>query len=124
HHAIEDLSPGGFAERAELTRRTLAAVETADPADEREQVAKEAMVERLALELARYDAGGTTRALNLIDRPPPDVRQILDLMPTDGDEAVGAIAARLGEIPRALTQLRTTLLPSARGGHISARHQP
>jgi uncharacterized protein (DUF885 family) len=122
-HAIDDLSPAGFAERAELTRRTLAAVETADPADERERVAKEAMVERLALELSRYDAGETTSALNVIDSPLHDVRQILDLMPTDGDEAVGAIAARLGEIPRALTQLRTTLLESARGGHISARHQ-
>ncbi len=122
-HAIDDLSPAGFAERAELTRRTLAAVEAADPVDERERVAKDAMVERLALELARYDAGETTSALNVIDSPLHEVRQVLDLMPTDGDEAVDAIAARLGEIPRALTQLRTTLVEAAHAGHISARHQ-
>jgi len=122
-HAIDDLSPTGFAERAELTRRTLAAVDAAEPVDERERVAKEAMVERLALELARYDAGETTSALNVIDSGLHDVRQVLDLMPTEGDEAVGVIAARLSEIPRALAQLRTTLLEAARGGHISARHQ-
>ena len=64
---LDDLSPDGFAAQAELNRRTLADLDvtrTGRPTPER--VAKEAMQERLGLELARYDAGETTSELNVI----------------------------------------------------------
>jgi uncharacterized protein (DUF885 family) len=120
---LDDLSPEGFADRAELTRRTLAALEATEPFDERERVAKDAMAERLGLELARYEAGETTSALNVIDSPLHHVRKVLDLMPTEGEEAVTILATRLSKIPRALDQLRITLAHAARAGHVSARHQ-
>ena len=63
---LTDLSPEGYAARADLTRRTLAELHAIEPADEAERVAKEAMQERLGLELARYDAGETTSEINVI----------------------------------------------------------
>src|SRR6478736_4579989 len=48
---LTDLSPDGYAARADLTRRALADATAAQPTDEREQVAKDAFVERLGLDV-------------------------------------------------------------------------
>ena len=50
---LDDLSPEGFEAQAELTRRTIAELDVIEPETEAEQVAKDAMLERLGLELAR-----------------------------------------------------------------------
>ncbi|HEU5108411.1 MAG TPA: DUF885 family protein, partial [Micromonosporaceae bacterium] len=120
---LGDLSPAGFAAQAELNRTTLAEAERAEPVDERELVAKEAMVERLALSLARYDAGEAASELNVISSSLHGVRQVFDLMPTEGEEAVANISARLGRVPAALDDVRRTLTESADAGHVSARQQ-
>ncbi|HEY2950555.1 MAG TPA: DUF885 domain-containing protein [Micromonosporaceae bacterium] len=122
-HALDDLSPAGFATQADLARRTLAELDRTDAASEPERVAKEAMQERLRLELARYDAGETTSEINVIASPLHGVRQVFDLMPTEGEQAVSNVAARLNQIPRALEQYRGTLLAAADAGHASPRHQ-
>ena len=65
-HELPDLSADGFAERAELDRATLAALDAAEAPGLREQTARAAMQERLALAVERYDAGDTTSELNVI----------------------------------------------------------
>src|ERR1700689_3858990 len=62
-HELADLGADGFAGRAELDRSTFAALDAAEAPDPREQVARAAMRERLALAVERYDAGGATTAL-------------------------------------------------------------
>jgi len=57
---LDDLSPDGYRARADLTRATLTELEAAEPDTEAERTAKEAMQERLGLDLARYEAGETT----------------------------------------------------------------
>ena len=106
---LDDLSPEGYAAQADLTRRTLAELDAIEPDDERERVAKEAMQERLGLELARYDAGEAASELNVISSALHGVRQVFDLMPTEGEEAAANIAARLGRFPA-----RAGAVPSAR----------
>jgi uncharacterized protein (DUF885 family) len=120
---FEDLSPEGFAANAELTRRTLAELSTVEPESESERVAKEAMQERLALELARYDAGEVTSEVNVISSALHGLRGAFDLMPTEGADAVHNIAARLNAFPRAVEQLQVTLREAAAQGHVSSRHQ-
>ena len=66
-HELADLGADGFAGRAELDRSTLAALDAAEAPEPREQVARAAMRERLALAVERYDAGDTTSELNTID---------------------------------------------------------
>jgi uncharacterized protein (DUF885 family) len=120
---LTDMSPAGYAAQADLDRRTLTALVAASPESEGERVAKEAMVERLSLEVARYDAGETTGELNVISSGLHLVRSVFDLMPLAGDGAVENIAARMAAVPTALVDYRRTLAEAADAGHISSRHQ-
>ncbi|MEV1289424.1 DUF885 domain-containing protein [Micromonospora sp. NPDC049679] len=120
---LDDLSPEGFAAQAELTRRTLRDLDVADPETEAERVAKDAMTERLGLELARYDAGEATSEINVIASALHGLRQVFDLMPVQGEEAVRNISARLNQFSRAVDQYKTTLRVAADAGHVSPRAQ-
>jgi uncharacterized protein (DUF885 family) len=120
---LPDLSPDGFAARAELDRSTLAALGAAEACGLREQVARAAMRERLGLEVERYDAGDTTSQLNVIACWVQNVRKIFDRMPTDGEQAAVNIARRMAAVPAAYSQLSWTLLSAARGGRPPARLQ-
>jgi len=122
-HQLPDLGPDGFAERAELDRSTLAALDAAEAPDPREQVARAAMRERLALAVERYDAGDTTSELNTLNSWVQMVREVFDLMPTEGEEAAANIARRMAAVPRAYRQLSETLLEAARNGRCAARRQ-
>jgi hypothetical protein len=59
-HELADLGADGFAGRAGLDRSTVAALDAAEAPDPREQVARAAMRERLALAGECYDTGDTT----------------------------------------------------------------
>jgi uncharacterized protein (DUF885 family) len=122
-HELPDLGADGFAGRAGLDRSTLAALDAAEAPDRREQVARAAMRERLALAAERYDAGDTTSELDTIASWVQRVRKVFDLMPTDGEEAAANIAKRMAAVPRAYRQLSVTLLDAARDGRCAARRQ-
>jgi uncharacterized protein (DUF885 family) len=120
---LDDLSPEGLEAQAELTRRTLAELDVIEPETEVEQVAKDAMLERLGLELARYDSGYTASEISVISSGVHGLRMAFDLMPTEGEEAAANIAARLNAFPRAVEQYKGTLRQAADDGHVSARAQ-
>jgi uncharacterized protein (DUF885 family) len=120
---LPDLSADGFADRAGLDRSTLAAVDAAEAPALREQIARAAMRERLALAVERYDAGDTTSELNVAAGWVQDVRELFDVMPTDGEEAAANIAKRMAAVPDAYRQLSATLLGAARKGRPPARLQ-
>jgi uncharacterized protein (DUF885 family) len=122
-HELADLGADGFAGRAGLDRSTLAALDAAEAPDPREQVARAAMRERLALAVECYDAGDTTSELNTITSWVQRVREVFDLMPTEGEEAAANIAKRMAAVPRAYRQLSATLLDAARNGRSAARRQ-
>jgi uncharacterized protein (DUF885 family) len=120
---LTDLSPSGYEALAELDRRTIAELEATETDEEREQVAKEAMQERLGLALAMYDAGETISEVNVISSALHGVRGVFDLMPTEGEQAAANIAARLAAVPTALEQWKRTLSEAADAGHVAARQQ-
>ncbi len=120
---MTDLSPDGFAAREELTRRTLAAVRAATPVDEREQAAKDAFVERLALTLERSEAGVPQSEVSVIVSGLHDVRMVFDLMDTATEEGWRNVDARLAAVRPTLEGYRRTLLESADAGRVSARRQ-
>ncbi|WP_433827646.1 DUF885 domain-containing protein [Actinoplanes sp. CA-015351] len=119
----DDLSPEGFAARAELTRRTINDLDVIEAEHESEEVAKDAMMERLGLEAARYDAGYTTTEVSVITSGLHELRMVFDMMPSEGEEAISNIATRLNAMPKALEQYRRTLIEGADAGQISARAQ-
>jgi uncharacterized protein (DUF885 family) len=120
---LPDLSADGFAGRAELDRSTLAALAAAPAPGLREQVARDAMQERLAVTVERYDAGDTTSELNVIDSWVQYVRELFDLMPTEGEEGAANVARRMAAVPEAYRQFSRTLLDAARNGRPPARLQ-
>jgi uncharacterized protein (DUF885 family) len=122
-HELPDLSADGFAGRAGLDRSTLAALDAAEAPEPRERIARAAMRERLALAAECYDAGDITSGLNTINSWVQRVREVFDLMPTDGEEAAANIARRMAAVPRAYRQLSATLLDAARNGRPAARRQ-
>ena len=122
-HLLTDLSPDGFAARESLTRAALAEAATATPTDEREQVAKEAFLERLGLEVEMYDARIPQAQVSVISSGLHELRSAFDLMATEGEQAWSNIDARLAAIPRTLDGYRETLEQAAAEGHISARRQ-
>jgi uncharacterized protein (DUF885 family) len=120
---LPDLSADGFAGRAELDRSALAALEAAETPGLREQVARAAMQERLAVAVERYDAGDTTSELNVIDSWVQYVRELFDSMPTEGEEGAVNMARRMAAVPEAYRQFSRTLLDAARNGRPPARLQ-
>ena len=122
-HELPDLSADGFAERAELDRSTLAALDAAEAPGLREQAARAAMQERLAVAVVRYDAGDITSDLNVIASRVQQVREVFDLMPAEGEEAAATVARRMAAVPEAYRQFSQTLLGAARNGRPPARLQ-
>lgn len=120
---LDDLSPEGYTARAELTRRTISELDRADPATETEDVARDAMLERLGLQLAQQDAGYAATDVNVITSGLHEMRMVFDVMPVEGEEAVANIATRLNALPDALAQYRRTLLEGAGSDRVSARAQ-
>jgi uncharacterized protein (DUF885 family) len=120
---LTDLSPDGFAARAELTRRARSAAEAAAPVDERERVAREAFLERLGLQVEMDDARVPQSEVSVIVSGLHEVRMAFDLMSTDGEEAWWAIDARLAAVPETLRGYRATLLQEAERGNVAAARQ-
>ena len=122
-HLMTDLTPAGFAARADLDRATIDELRRAQISDEQERVAQEGMLERLTVADDLYQAGAVTSELNVLASWIQGVRQVFDLMPVDGEEAQGNIAARMAAVPEAYSGLRQTYLEAAARGNVAARRQ-
>ena len=120
---IADLTPDGFEARADLDRRTIAAIREVAPASEPEQVARTAMLERLGLAVEQYDAGETTSEISVIASWMHSVRAVFDLMPVEGEQAQRNLAVRMAAVPGAYAGLRRTYAESAAQGRVAARRQ-
>ncbi|GAA2802095.1 DUF885 domain-containing protein [Kribbella solani] len=122
-HELPDYTPAGFEAPAELIRRTVAEAGTIEPGSPREEVAKDALLERLGLELERHEAGVPQYQLNAISSVPAYLRQVFDLMPTATAENWENVAIRLNQLGTTLDGYRETLLDQADHGRVSAVRQ-
>ncbi|HXH77135.1 DUF885 domain-containing protein [Nocardioides sp.] len=120
---LTDLSPTGYDARIALVRAAVEAVEAATPADDREASARDAFLERNRLELELEAAGLNRSRMSVLWSGLHEIREVFDLMPTDGEEAIANIGARLAAIPSALEGLRVTLSDEARKGNVVAARQ-
>ena len=122
-HEWGDYSPAGIAEQIAHIRRTIAALHSASAFDERERIAKEAMLERLGLEVELHDAHISQSRVSVIAGAAQEIRSTFDLMPVNGEEAWRNIASRLSNLHLALGGVRETLRAEARDGNVSAVRQ-
>ncbi|GAA2034895.1 DUF885 domain-containing protein [Pseudokineococcus marinus] len=123
---MTDYSPAGDAARADLARRTLAALE-ALPAgavrDDVDAVTVAAMRERLGLEVEMADAGVGSGEVTVLATPLQDVREVFDLMPVATADDWAVVARRLALVPDALAGYTTSLRAACDGGRAPARRQ-
>ncbi len=122
-HEVTDLSPAGHDARAEAARATLRALDAEQPVDEVDRITLAAMRERLGLELELHDAGELLADLNVIASPVQGMRDVLDLMATDGPDAWSTIAQRLSGLPTAGAGYVETLRLAASRGRVPAVRQ-
>jgi uncharacterized protein (DUF885 family) len=119
---MTDLSPDGFAERNAAAKNVLGELDGAAARSEREQVAKDAMRERLGLQVEMHEAG-LDRTLNNITSPAHWVREVFDLMSTETDDDWATIAHRMSLVPSALEQVKATLEADIAAGLAPAKRQ-
>src|SRR5829696_5609874 len=117
---LTDFTPDGHAARAELARAALADIQAVGPSDPAAEVARAVFVERIGLALEIHDAKLDVSALNTIDSPVQDVRQVFDLMSTETSDDWATIATRLAAVPDALRGVRASLDYSAGHGRPAA----
>jgi uncharacterized protein (DUF885 family) len=120
---LDDLSPDGLAEQADVARRTLNAARQQSIDSEREQVAADVLTERLQLQLDRYDAGDFHSALNVVASPIQDLRMLFDLLPKESDDDYADIAKRMRSLPEAFAGYAESLREGVRRGRVSAVRQ-
>lgn len=122
-HLLPDLSPDGIAAHTQLARDTLAALAATTPLDDVDRVTVAAMTDRLGLAIELDEVGALLPDLNVIASPLQGLRDVFDLMPTQGEDDWGNIASRLRLIPDAITGYIATLREGARRGLVPARLQ-
>ena len=81
------------------------------------------LAERLEVERDLYDSGWPHADLNVIASPLQNVRMVFDLMPTDSDDDVAVLAARMAAVPAALAGYRESLRFAADRGQVAAVRQ-
>ncbi|MDX6275921.1 MAG: hypothetical protein QOJ72_49 [Nocardioidaceae bacterium] len=118
-----DYSPDGASADAAAERSILARVEAAEPIDEVDRITKAELIRTLSLEVEQYDAGFWQRQLNVIASPSQGIRDIFDLMPTDTPDAWADIAARLQNIPAAMSGYVASLRAGIAADNVPAIRQ-
>lgn len=120
---LPDLSPDGMQAVEELNRAAYADVAAIKPVDEREQVAKEAFLERVGLDIEFAEAQLDRKFVSVITSGIHNLREVFDLMPTDTEDDWAAIGARLAGMPGAVAGYTATLREEAAAGRVSATAQ-
>jgi uncharacterized protein (DUF885 family) len=120
---VPDLSPDGQRAAEELERATLAALATAEPADDDDRRCARLLRERLEAQLAATDAGEHLRAVRNIFGPHAQVRQLFELMPTGSPDDWAVVARRMGKVPESYRGYAASLAEGSRRGLHAAPRQ-
>jgi uncharacterized protein (DUF885 family) len=121
--AATDYSPDGYAARAELITATLAALEPMSVTSDADRLAAGFLRERLEAQLASYRLNEPLRAVRAPIGLISAIRDSVDLLPRDGQDAWRNIAARLAAIPAMFASWRSSLDAGLGRGLRAARRQ-
>jgi uncharacterized protein (DUF885 family) len=121
--AATDYSPDGFAARAELITATLAALEPMSLTTDTDRLAAGFLRERLEAQLAWHQLGEPLRLVRAPIGLISAIRDSVDLLPRDGDDAWRNIAARLAAVPAMFATWRVSLDAGLGQGLTAARRQ-
>jgi len=120
---LDDFSIAGRAAEAELSRVTLAELNTLEPIDEIDRVAKSVMQERLTSSLQLHDSFESHLSFNVLTSPPADIRQVFEMMPKESATDFENIAKRLLAVDKAHLSWISTIDTLAKKGKTVAQRQ-
>ncbi|GBL20621.1 hypothetical protein EMGBS4_06810 [Acidimicrobiaceae bacterium] len=103
---MTDFSPRGHAERNEVTRSTLATLNTLDTTADRDRLAAGVLRNSLEMTSLEYESGEHLRSIRVIAGDVDSARGIFDLMPTATVENWQTIAERMAAVPTAFAGMR------------------
>jgi uncharacterized protein (DUF885 family) len=118
-----DYGPDGVAARADLITGTLAALAPMSITSDTDQLAASFLRERLEAQLAWHQLNEPLRMLSAPIGLISAIRDSVDLLPRDGEEAWRNIAARLAAIPDMFASWRASLDAGLARGLPAARRQ-
>jgi uncharacterized protein (DUF885 family) len=118
-----DYSPDGAAADVDAVRAMLQRVHAASPVDEVDRITQAELIRTLGLEAEQYDAGFWQRQLNVIASPAQGIRDIFDTMPTDTPDDWANIAARMSNIPAAMSGYVASLRAGIAADNVPAIRQ-
>jgi uncharacterized protein (DUF885 family) len=121
--AATDYSPDGYAARAELITATLTALRPMSMTSDADRLAGGFLRERLEAQLAWHQLNEPLRLVRAPIGLISSVRDSVDLLPRDGDEAWRNIRARLTAIPVMFASWRAGLDAGLDQGLTAARRQ-
>ncbi len=121
--AATDYGPDGYAAQEDLIVSTLTALEPMPVTSDDDRLAAGFLRERLEAQLAWHQIKEPLRLLRAPIGPVSSIRDSVDLLPRDGDEAWRNIAARLAAIPTMFASWRASLDAGLGQGLTAARRQ-
>jgi uncharacterized protein (DUF885 family) len=119
----EDLSPAGHGKYIDEAKKVLAQLDAATEVDDVDWVTRTDLSSSIRLDIESSDAGLWMRDVNVIASPAQDIRDILDLMPTDTEQNWVDIAGRLRNLPVAIEGYIETLSLGIENGVTPAKRQ-
>jgi uncharacterized protein (DUF885 family) len=120
---LPELTPDWYASRSELRRRTLAALEDAEPVDATDRITVAAMREELSVAEQLRAAGEEESSLRNIASPLQEIRDTFDLTPNNNLDDLATIARRLGQVRQAVDGYIESLRFAAKQGRVRSRRQ-
>jgi uncharacterized protein (DUF885 family) len=118
---LPDFSPERTARDVESTKGFLAQLSSLEATDEIDRVALAVLRERLGARLGLLESGESARIFGVLSSPLSEIRQVFELMPTEGAEAMSVVAQRLAQVRPALVSWRRTLEELTANGHLPSR---
>lgn len=120
---LTDHSVDGIEARTMLFRRALLDADQVRPNDDVDVVTLDLLRERAGAEIALAEAGEHARAVDVLGSPVQRIREVFDLMPTDGTDDWAVVAERLRAVPAAVDSYVSALRDSAAADRVAARRQ-
>lgn len=109
-HLLDDFSPAAQRAKADADRGFLAQLQALTPIDDVDRLAAAVIQDRLASSLSLHESGESARSFSVISSPVGDIRENLDIMSTDGPDALENIRLRLLAVPASLASWRECLV--------------
>jgi uncharacterized protein (DUF885 family) len=122
-HEMTDFSPDGIAERVQLARDTITALERAPKDNDDDRLAAAVQIDRLQCDIDFFDTQEDFRPLRVIGSPVQAVRQCFDLMSYETDDDWATVTERMTRVRQGLAGIEATLREGVARGVVAARRQ-